>query len=271
MVRGTERSLLGLVALATAALGCSGTTQDYCPTVDATGGNVVGSWSTNSTTPFCVAPYARVASGDWCSQLVFDTSGIRNLQLGHPDLPFKSGSITFNDENGTLADTQSKSGSYTSKLHFEGTDTMWFPRACMDAYGHVPALTCDDMTGALGQYLADDTAAIQAFRSLNVMQTMTQLPTYPVGLAPRAIYTTMDCKDDPRGGCSCPYIVGLDVPDAGKWGVDGAGTLTLFSDTAAPAYPNVYGASAGSLAISGQDGFDLLGQPGLRMIQFAKQ
>jgi hypothetical protein len=266
MVGGTERSLLGLMALAT-LLGCGAkTTQDYCPTVDPTGGNVVGNWATTSSTPFCVAPYARVASGDWCSQLVFDTSGIRNLQLGHPDLPFKGATMSF-----TADDTQGQHGSYMSTVSFQGTDTMWFPRACMDAYGHVPPLTCDDMTAALGQYLADDTAAIQAFRSLNVMQTMTQLPTYPVGLAPRAVYTTMDCMEDPRGGCSCPYIVGLDVPDKGTWGVDGAGTLTLFSDTAAPAYPNVYGASGTTLAISGQDGFDLLGQPGLRMIQFAKQ
>jgi hypothetical protein len=207
-----------------------------------------------------------VASGDWCSQLVFDTSGIRNLQLGHPELPFTGGTLSFTDDSG-----QGQHGTYTSLLHFQGSDTMWFPQACMDAYGHVPPLTCDDMTSGLGEYLADDTQAIQAFRSLNVMQTMTQLPTYPIGLAPRAIYTTMDCSADPRGGCSCPYLVGLDVPDKGQWGVDGAGKLTLFSGTSAPAYPNDYGADGKTLGISGHEGFDLFGQPGLRMIQFAKQ
>jgi hypothetical protein len=272
MVRGTERSLVGLIALATAAIGCGATTtQDYCPTVDATGGSVVGSWATTSSTPFCVAPYVRVSSGDWCSQLFYgpDPGNISNVQLGHPELPFKTGSITFTDANGGNTDAQS--GNYTSLLHFEGTDSMWFPRQCMDAYGHVPAPTCDDLTSALGAYLADDGAAIQSFRALNVYQFNMQYPSYPPGLAPRAIYTTMDCSADPRGGCDCPYTVGLDVPDKGQWGIDGAGTLTIFSGTSAPAYPNNYGSSGGTLAISGHGGYDLLGQPGLRMIQFAKK
>jgi len=266
MTGGTERSLIRLLALAVAGLGCGAkTTQDYCPTVDATGGSVIGSWETNASTQYCVAPYSRLASGDWCSQLVFDQSSIRNLMLGHPDMAFKSGSISFTDGNGAF--TEATSGNYTSMLTFEGSESMWFPRACLDAYGHVPALTCDDMTAALGGYLADDSAANQSFRNL----PLSQFPNYPPGLAPQAVYVTMDCKDDARGGCSCPYTVQLNVPDKGQWGVDGAGTLTLFSSTSAPAYPNIYGAGNGQLAISGQTGFDLLGQQGLRMIAFAKK
>jgi hypothetical protein len=258
---------VGLGALAIAALGCGATkTQDYCPTVTATGGSVVGEWTTDGQ-PFCVAPISRVSSGDWCSQLVFGPGGISNLQLGHPELAFKTGSLSFTDSSG-----DGKSGDYTSLLHYEGGETVWFPRECIDAYGHVPPAKCaDDLTPALGAYLSDDGSAIQSYRALNLMQYNAQYPSYPPGLAPKASYAPMDCTDDPRGGCDCPYVVAFDVPDKGQWGVDGAGTLTLFSATSAPPYPNDYGATATTLAISGHQGFDLLGQPGLRMIQFAKK
>jgi hypothetical protein len=256
-----------LAALAALALGCTGTTtQTYCPTVDATGGSVVGTWETRAgQTQFCVAPYDRVSSGDWCSQLVFDSSGIRSLMLGHPQMNFVSGTIAFTDPNGQLTDVTS--GSYTSDLQFEGKDSVWFPRPCIDAYGHVPPATCDDLTSNIGQFLSDGSSANQSFRNLPI----SQFPNYPPGTVPQATYTTGDCEIDPRGGCTCPYSVGLDVPDKGQWGVDGAGTLTLFSETSAPPYINDYGAGNGSLAISGHLGVDLLGQTGLRMLTFAKK
>jgi hypothetical protein len=278
MTRGTARSLRGLVAaLAVGALSCAGTTtQDYCPTVTASGGSVVGTWTTNNTTAFCAAPYDRVSNGDWCSQLVWDPSGIRLLMLGHPVLSFKTGTIMFTDANGQLTDAQA--GNYTSMLHFETDqpETVWFPQACLEAYGRPLAATqqqlCDQLTGDFGQYLSDGSAANQSFRNLSLMQ----FPNYPLGTAPQAVYSTMDCNADmDRGGCACKYLVGLDVPDKGQWGTQD-GTLTLFSAASAPAYGSDYGVGKDAngqfvLAVSGQAGVDLLGQTGLRMLSFAKQ
>jgi hypothetical protein len=268
MIGGTGRPLFGfLVALAATALGCGGTTtQNYCPTIDATGGSVVGAWTTNATTPFCAAPYDRVSSGDWCSQLTLDNNGIRTLMLGHPMLEFKTGTITFTDANGTM--TAATSGNYTSMLHFEAADTAFFPRVCIDAFGATPPPTCDDLTSDLGNFLASDPGSANAsFR----VTPVNLLPSYPPGTGPQAVYTTMDCVADPvKDGCSCPYVVGLDAPDVGQWSVEGT-TLTLYSASSALPYVNDFAASGTELAMSGHGGLDLLGQIGLRMLTLAKK
>ena len=138
---GTGRPLLRfLVAVATTiALGCGNkTVQDFCPTVEPTGGDVVGSWTTASQ---CTAPYDRLVSTDWCSQLVFDDTGIRVLMLGHPQMVLKTGSVMFSDTTGgTMAGATS--GNFVSMLHFEsvvdadaipmnGNNTVFFPRVCL--------------------------------------------------------------------------------------------------------------------------------------------
>src|SRR5579862_5017589 len=117
MIGGTGKTFLrALVATAAAALGCAGaTTQSYCPTAPATGGDIHGTWTVDkSHGSLCMAPYDATTSGDWCSQLVYDAGGIRQLSLGHPDLAFTSGTATF------MGDAGSTSGAYTSDLKFDG-------------------------------------------------------------------------------------------------------------------------------------------------------
>jgi hypothetical protein len=259
----------------TAALGCGNkTVQNFCPTVQPTGGDVVGSWTSSAQ---CTAPYDRLVSTDWCSQLVFDDTGIRVLMLGHPQMVFKTGTVTFTDTTGGMM-PGATSGNFTSMLHFEsivepdatpgqGNNVIFFPRQCLTAYGRTQPHTCDDLTAALGGFLADPSQANQSFR----LQPLQLFPNYPPGTAPQANYVTYDCKDDPvRDGCNCGYTVTLDAPDTGQWGIDGAGTLTLYSASSAPAYINDYGAGPKELAMSGQGGIDIFGQQGLRYLIFSR-
>jgi hypothetical protein len=275
MIGGKGRLSGILVALATTTLACGRTTvQDYCPTVEPSGGDVVGSWATNSQ---CTAPYDRLASTDWCSQLVFDDTGIRVLMLGHPQMIFKTGTVSFTDPSGGMTAGASQ-GIFTSMLHFEsvpdpdavpgqGNNRIFFPRSCLTAGGRTQGTSCDDLTAALGGFLADPSQANQSFRIL----PLSQFPNYPPGTAPQANYTTYDCVSDvARNGCSCGYTVTLDVPDTGGWGIDG-GVLSLYSASSAPAYVNDYAASASVLAMSGHGGIDIFGQQGLRLLTFSRK
>jgi hypothetical protein len=265
MIGGTGK-LCGrlVVAIAvSAALGCaSAVTQDYCPTASATGGDVTGTWQVNAQTgSSCTAPYDRVTSGDWCSQLYYNTGGtISTVMLGHPFLAFSTGTATFMGSPGAT------SGLYTSDLKFVGHDTVVFPRSCLNAYGANPS--CDDLTSALGQWGIQTAAENSSFRLVPL--TAPQVD-YPPGTQPQATYNFGNgCVDDrATGGCSCPYEVDLDAPDLGQWAVAGS-TLTLYSGSSAPPYITDFSAGGGQLEMSGQGGVDLLGQTGLRLLTFTK-
>jgi hypothetical protein len=265
-----RRLAFAAVAIATATLGCSNVTQDYCPTVAATGGDVVGAWQSSSQ---CTAPTDRASSGDWCNQLVFDNTGIRALLLGHPAMSFATGTVTYTDASGNMT-AGATMGGFTSLLHFvsvpdasDGFNHVFFPRACLNAYGRTPAPTCDDLTGALGDFLADQSQANQSYRLL----PLSAFPNYPPGTAPNATYNTMDCIPDAvQDGCDCTYSVTLDAPDTGQWGISN-GVLTMYSASSAPAYVNNYGAGGGQLAMSGEGGLDIFGQTALRYLTFKKK
>jgi hypothetical protein len=249
----TRVSVLGAAAMVLGASGCAAKSENYgCPTVDATGGAVIGDWNVTSA---CTAEYDRVTSGDWCSQLVFDANGVRQAYLGHPTLKFKSGKLSFIGN-----------GSYTSELSFEtlpGEARTTFPYSCLTAYGKEPS--CGELTGALEGYLSDQGAAQQSYR----LTPLQLIPFYPVGLVPQPSYSSIDCQDDGHNGCACSYTVGLVVPDRGQFASVGT-TLTLYSETSALPYANDYSSDGASLAMTGRDGFDVMGQLGLRTLVFSK-
>jgi hypothetical protein len=273
MTRERPLRMIETVALvALMAVGCSQKLENYgCPTVDATGDpNQILSGSGWTLDDACAASYDRVQSGDWCSQLVYDSNGVRMAILGHGTLvPMKGddemgkprSGITFAHDPNTMLPV------YTSTLTFEGPGVTSFPAACLRAYGAEP--TCDDLISGLDMYLSDNFAAQQSYR-LGAM-----LPYYPIDVIPQPYYYNFDCL--PQGsdggtsgdGCRCTYTVRLVVPDKGTWVVSGS-MLSLFSVSDALPYDNDFAATGAQLQMVGHAGLDLMGQQGLRTLVFAK-
>jgi hypothetical protein len=272
MTRERPLRMIDTVALvALIAVGCTEKIANYgCPTVDATGDPAQilsgSSWTLDNA---CAASYDRVQSGDWCSQLVYDANGVRMAILGHGTLvPLKG-----DDQNGmpntgiTFAqDPNTTLPIYNSTLTFEGPGATTFPGACLRAYGAEP--TCDDLIAGLNTYLGDNFGAQQSYR-LGVV-----LPYYPNDVIPQPYYYNFDClplgSDGGSGdGCRCTYTVRLVVPDKGTWVVNG-GMLSLFSVSDALPYDNDFATAGTQLQMVGHAGLDLMGQPGLRTLVFAK-
>jgi hypothetical protein len=184
------------------------------------------------------------------------------VYLGHPTLHFKQGALNFIGN-----------GEYSSQLRFEtmpGEAHTTFPYSCLTAYGKEP--TCSDLTTAIGKYfigddgMVDTGANLQSYR----LAPLQSLPYYPVGLVPQPTYSNFNCQDDGKNGCDCAYTIALDVPDHGQFApVDT--TVTLYSDTAALPYANDYTSDGATLTMTGHDGFDVMGQLGLRTLIFGKQ
>jgi hypothetical protein len=254
--------------------GCAAKVENYnCPTVDATGdpGNILGgsTWALDDNT--CMATYDRVQSGDWCSQLVYDASGVRFVMLGHgmvapqKDMRDSTGELTSTSEIKFAADS-----TYTSTLTFQGPGETYFPSSCLRAYGSAPS--CDDLVAGLGANLADNGAAIQSYR----LTPLGLLPSFPPEVTPQPSYFLFDCQGEggvkpTSNGCHCTYTVRLVVPDKGTWAVHDQNRLTLFSITEAIPFENDFSAVGSALAMTGHGGLDLMGQPGLRTLVFKKQ
>ena len=266
------RGALALVALLS-TVACAPKEDDYgCNRIDATGGDVIGSWQIDRS---CPARYDRVVSNDWCSQLVWDSNGVRQAYLGHPWMSVSAPTDTNPpsslkiDMEPTIEDKTKLENRYTSELKFgpETTDVS-FPRACIEAYGQ-SADDCDVFAGALTLYLGDSSAAWQSFN----ITSLGNQPTYPQGLLPQPSFSNIFCEKvtSSAGGCDCKFDVTLDVPDRGAWTKNADGTiLTLYSDTAAIPYDLDYASNGTSMGMSGHDGLDVMGQRGLRKVFWKK-
>jgi hypothetical protein len=251
---------------ALAALGCGPAKENYgCPTIDAVGGplntdNANG--TTWNVTQACTVPYDRVSTADWCSNLLFDANGVRQVWLGHPALSFQGGFITFDG-----------GGHYRSELRFatpaDQPAKTNFTRACLNAYGVEP--TCGDLQTKLTDYFSpkgvDDTSAnIQSYR----LQPITLLFQYPPDVLPLPHYGNFNCTDDGASGCDCSYSISFRVPDNGAYNADKTTIVSMISSTGALPYDNDFTADASSLMLTGHGGVDLFAQPGLRTLTFAK-
>src|SRR4029079_4405355 len=88
-----------LLVAALSAVGCgSGThsVNDYCAPLASTGGDPMGNWEVTAS---CQVPYARTASDDWCSRLVYDNSGVHDgLFLGQDFSPGTGRSLKYQRE-----------------------------------------------------------------------------------------------------------------------------------------------------------------------------
>jgi hypothetical protein len=262
---------LGLVmVLSTAA--CAPKEDHYgCNPIDATGGAVIGAWDIDSS---CPARYDRVVSNDWCSQLVWNANGVVQAYLGHPWMSVSA--PTPDNPPSSLVLTQAPSivdptiieNRYTSELKFGPENVaVTFPKACLEAYGQ-PADDCDVFAGALSLYLGDPSAAWQSF---NITSIAFQ-PTYPQGLVPQPTFSNIFCDHEASGagGCTCTYSVSLDVPDRGTWTNAQGTVLTLYSDTNAIPYDLDYSSDGNVLGMSGHAGLDVMGQRGLRKVNWRK-
>lgn len=260
-----------LVALSTVA--CAPKEDHFgCIPIDATGGSVIAAWDVDSS---CPARYDRVVSNDWCSQLVWDANGVRQVYLGHPwmsvsaptaDNPPSSLVLT---QGPSLVDPTKIENRYTSELKFgPETPAVTFPKACIEAYGQ-SADDCDVFAGALTQFLGDPGSAWQAFNNT----ALAFQPLYPQGLVPQPSFSNLLCDHEASGagGCSCTYEVTLDVPDRGAWTNEQGTILTLFSDSAAIPYDLDYSSDGTILGMSGHDGLDVMGQRGLRKVYWRKR
>jgi hypothetical protein len=271
-------SLLGgLVALSPTA--CAPKNDPLgCPSVDPTGGDVTGAWTPAT---YCSAKYDPVTSNDWCSQLIYDANGVRLVMLGHPFLPLEPKTPEADlqtdpklraDMTTHLSFTPAKmppndSNTYESVLIFGPVPTRTnFSKACLTAYGQtIPDGDCSVFQDALQSFLGDDGSAWQSF---NLTPLMFQ-PNF-FGHLPRPQYSNFTCDDDHAGGCTCSYDVSQQVKDVGTWSTDRMGILTLYSATEALPYDHDYAASATTLSISGLDGLDVMGQHGLRTVNWKK-
>jgi hypothetical protein len=261
---------VGLLASVLSTVACAPKEDDFgCNRIDATGGDVLGSWQIDRS---CPARYDRVVSNDWCSQLVWDSNGVRQAYLGHPWMSVSSdvnspSSLKISMEP-TVEDPTKLQNRYTSELKFgpETTDVS-FPRACIEAYGQ-SADDCDVFAGALTLYLGDPGAAWQSFN----ITSLGNQPTYPPGLVPQPSFSNIFCEKvtSSAGGCDCKFDVTLDVPDRGTW-TNAEGTiLTLYSDTAAIPYDLDYASNGTNMGMSGHNGLDVMGQRGLRKVFWKK-
>jgi hypothetical protein len=239
-----------LVSLLSIGCGTRASPNNYgCGTVAPCGGDVAGDWT---ATGACTNPYDRVTSGDWCSQLTVDSTGLKIAMLGHDVLAFKKATVSY------VAD-----GTFSSQVTFSGPATTQFPSMCLTMFGQIP--TCADLATSLAMYLSDQGVATQSY----YLTPISQLPQYPPKLAPQPSYSNMDCADDSNGGCSCSYNVDFVFPDKGTYTASG-GVLTHYSATEALPYSSDYCVKGSELSMTGHAGTDLMGQIGFRELTLRK-
>jgi hypothetical protein len=278
--------LLTLTSLSSA--GCEPKEDTYgCKPIVATGeaksGDVTGDWELSASSQFCTAHYDRVVSNDWCSQLVWDANGVRQVYLGHPWLAVNKSSLsgapsglTLNADEMPSPDDPAKMitvRTYHSDIPFGPSSAMTtFPSACLAAYGQ-PGNDCVAFQAALIKYVGYNSAEpdkgdkSSAWQSFNLVPLQYQ-PLYPQGLVPAPGYSKITCAPatTAAGGCDCTYDVTLDTHDTGTWTNERGTILSLYSDSAALPYDTDYSTDGVTLGMSGHDGFDLLGQRGLRRL-----
>jgi hypothetical protein len=283
---------LALTSLSLSSAGCEPKEDTYgckpiTPTGEAKPGDITGDWEISQSSEFCTAQYDRVVSNDWCSQLVWDANGVRQVYLGHPWLSVNTKSLSGAPSGLTLNADEMPDPNDPSKMITEKTyrsdlpfgpsaATTTFPRACLTAYGQ-PGDSCGDFQKALIKYVGYNSAEPDkgdkgsAWQSFNLLSLQFQ-PNYPQGLVPAPGYSGITClpATSAGGGCTCTYNVSLDIHDTGTWTNERGTILSLYSDSATLPYDTDYATDGTILGMSGHDGFDLLGQRGLRRLTWTR-
>jgi hypothetical protein len=251
--RRARVALAVLAGLAAAPLvACSSGTSsvnNLCPAVDSTGGNPIGTWT---VTDSCQVPYARTATPDWCSQLVyFATAGKTpgtvkdGLFLGQEFIPIATdmgqSTVSYMD-NGSCPNHDC--GTYSAMLVFEGPTTTNFPLGCLKM--HTPNPTCDDLTTQIN------------LLAMNVLPTIVDLKCAPAA----------------NESCDCSYTVSTATiaPDVGTWRIEN-GLLVNY-----PSLPNVlpleltdFQVNGDTMTLHGHAGVPLLAHDPLRSLTLQRK
>jgi hypothetical protein len=231
-----------LGALALVAVGCGGGTypiNNSCPKIQGPqGGDPRGTWGVTSS---CQVRYARTASDDLCSKLVYDTSGVKDgLILGNEFLPIlEPSTITFETPPGEPCGPDGTCGTYRAQLIFAGLATTNFPMGCLTQNQAHP--TCADLQTKMEDLI--DSSVIATVRQ-----------------------HSLSCVDAANGdGCDCKYLITTAnlAPDVGAWRVDGNQLLT-YPGTGAQAGVVDFSAAGGSMSMHGHDGMPLLAHDPVR-------
>jgi hypothetical protein len=191
-LRSTTVCALG--ALLAALGGCSNGTspvQSFCPPIESTGGNPVGTWT---VTYACQVPYAQQSTADWCAQLVYGDGTVKDgLFLGQAFIPVDTmggSKVVFTEDPGC---PNHDCGTYMANLIFAGPTTTKFPKGCLEQ--HTPNPTCQDLQADMLMLIMNDV-----------------LP----------MIQNLSCADDGAGGCDCSYTVtnATVAGDVGTWRVE---------------------------------------------------
>jgi hypothetical protein len=237
---------LSLVLVFAAALGCGNGTSavsNVCPPIASAGNSSVGPVGTWVVTDSCQVPYAQTATADWCSQLVYGDSTVKDgLFLGQAFLPilttagtdattgkFNAASwVTYTDD-GCPDQT---CGQYSAKITFSGQTTTKFPKGCLEL--HTPNPTCDDLQKDMQTLITNDV-----------------LPMIQM----------LNCADDGAGSCDCTYVVtNMTVAgDVGSWRLSN-GVLMHY-----PSLPAIYPPEASDFSLAG-DSLQVHGHAGVPLL-----
>jgi hypothetical protein len=236
-----------LGALALVAVGCGGGTHSInnsCPKIQSQGGDPRGRWGVTSS---CQVPYARTASDDLCSKLVYDGSGVKDgLILGQEFLPILAPStIRFETPPGEPCGPDGTCGTYNAQLVFSGMATTNFPMGCLAQHQAHP--TCADLEKKM-----------EALIDTSVLATVRQ--------------HSLSCVDEANGdGCDCTYLITTAnlAPDVGAWRLEGD-QLVIYLGTAAQAGVVDFSVVGDSMSMHGHDGMPLLAHDPVRNLDLVR-
>jgi hypothetical protein len=229
--------------------------NDFCPLVDGQGGdpsNATPEGQTWKVDASCQVRYARTASPEWCSQLVYSERGVKDgLFLGQEFLPIvyveNPADPTDRSRESTITYTRDPNcgqncGTYSARLVFEGKTTTYFPAGCLDQ--HMASPTCADLAAKI-QTLADQAIPIVEM---------------------------VECTPGQNAGdCSCSYLVTTSTltVDVGLWRIEG-GLLTHYPGTLVQPSVADFSVTDNMMQLHGHDGTGLLGHDPVRTLILSK-
>jgi hypothetical protein len=217
--------------------------NSWCAPVVSTGGDPTGNWEITGS---CQVPYARTATDDWCSHLVYGTEHVVDgLILGQEFLPITSGSIKYGPDPDPSHGCGPGCGIYEAELVFSGRTTTHFPLGCLKQ--HTPDPTCDDLG-----------AKVQTLVESNVLPTI------------QDVHCTAE-PDDPDS-CACDYLVttATIATDTGAWRVRN-GLLVHYPGTLAQAGLTDIAIDGDVMLLHGHEGMPLLAHDPLRSLDLRRK